>query len=428
MSDRLQAIRGMNDILPADSGLWRQLENTIINIIRSYGYHEIRLPVVEKTELFARSIGESTDIVSKEMYTFDDRNGDSLTLRPEGTAGCVRAGLEHGLLHNQVQKLWYMGPMFRHERPQKGRQRQFHQIGLEVFGLPGPDVDAELIILCSRIWQALQLTGITLELNTLGTVAARAKYRDVLKAYLHSRREQLDEDSIRRLETNPLRILDSKNPDMQPVIAEAPAIPEYLDAESADHFSELRQLLDTAGVTYHVNPQLVRGLDYYGKTVFEWTSESLGAQATVCAGGRYDGLVEQFGGRATPAIGCAMGLERLVDLVGQAGTGRTEPLHACLLLAAEGATAAGLQLAEALHNQLPGLRLQTFFGGGSLKSQFRRADKSGALVALVLGGDELAQGTVTVKSLRDDSEQETMAQSDLAGWLAGKLSGQLNSA
>lgn len=428
MSDRLQAIRGMNDILPADSGLWRQLENTIINIILSYGYHEIRLPVVEKTELFARSIGESTDIVSKEMYTFDDRNGDSLTLRPEGTAGCVRAGLEHGLLHNQVQKLWYMGPMFRHERPQKGRQRQFHQIGLEVFGLPGPDVDAELIILCSRIWQALQLTGITLELNTLGTVAARAKYRDVLKAYLHSRREQLDEDSIRRLETNPLRILDSKNPDMQPVIAEAPAIPEYLDAESADHFSELRQLLDTAGVTYHVNPQLVRGLDYYGKTVFEWTSESLGAQATVCAGGRYDGLVEQFGGRATPAIGCAMGLERLVDLVGQAGTGRTEPLHACLLLAAEGATAAGLQLAEALHNQLPGLRLQTFFGGGSLKSQFRRADKSGALVALVLGGDELAQGTVTVKSLRDDSEQETMAQSDLAGWLAGKLSGQLNSA
>ncbi|HKK15359.1 MAG TPA: histidine--tRNA ligase [Gammaproteobacteria bacterium] len=426
MSDKLQAIRGMHDILPADSSYWRQLENIIIDVIRSYDYIEIRLPIVEKTELFARSIGESSDIVSKEMYTFADRNDDMLTLRPEGTAGCVRAGLEHGLFHNQIQKLWYMGPMFRHERPQKGRQRQFHQIGLEVFGLAGPDVDAEMIILCARIWQALQLTGIQLELNTLGTATARANYREVLKDYLHSRREQLDEDSLRRLEVNPLRILDSKNPAMQAVIDEAPAILDYLDAESEDHFSELRQLLDTVGITYHVNPQLVRGLDYYGKTVFEWTSDKLGAQATVCAGGRYDGLVEQFGGRATPAIGCAMGLERLIDLVGQFGTGKAEPLHACLLLATEGTSAAGLQLAETLRNDLPGLRLQTFFGGGSLKSQFRRADKSGALLALVLGADELSEGTVTVKSLRDDSEQVTMAQSALADWLAGKLSGQLN--
>jgi len=416
----------MHDILPADSSYWRQLENIIIDVIRSYDYIEIRLPIVEKTELFARSIGESSDIVSKEMYTFADRNDDMLTLRPEGTAGCVRAGLEHGLFHNQIQKLWYMGPMFRHERPQKGRQRQFHQIGLEVFGLAGPDVDAEMIILCARIWQALQLTGIQLELNTLGTATARANYREVLKDYLHSRREQLDEDSLRRLEVNPLRILDSKNPAMQAVIDEAPAILDYLDAESEDHFSELRQLLDTVGITYHVNPQLVRGLDYYGKTVFEWTSDKLGAQATVCAGGRYDGLVEQFGGRATPAIGCAMGLERLIDLVGQFGTGKAEPLHACLLLATEGTSAAGLQLAETLRNDLPGLRLQTFFGGGSLKSQFRRADKSGALLALVLGADELSEGTVTVKSLRDDSEQVTMAQSALADWLAGKLSGQLN--
>ena len=426
MSDKLQAIRGMHDILPTDSSYWRQLENIIIDVIRSYDYDEIRLPIVEKTELFARSIGESSDIVSKEMYTFADRNDDMLTLRPEGTAGCVRAGLEHGLFHNQIQKLWYMGPMFRHERPQKGRQRQFHQIGLEVFGLAGPDVDAEMIILCARIWQALQLTGIQLELNTLGTATARANYREVLKDYLHSRREQLDEDSLRRLEVNPLRILDSKNPAMQAVIDEAPAILDYLDAESDDHFSELRQLLDTVGITYHVNPQLVRGLDYYGKTVFEWTSDKLGAQDTVCAGGRYDGLVEQFGGRATPAIGCAMGLERLIDLVGQFGTEKAEPLHACLLLATEGASAAGLQLAETLRNDLPGLRLQTFFGGGSLKSQFRRADKSGALLALVLGADELSEGTITVKSLRDDSEQVTMAQSALADWLAGKLSGQLN--
>lgn len=426
MSGKLQAIRGMHDILPAVSGRWRRLENTIIRIIHSYDYREIRLPIVEKTELFARSIGESSDIVSKEMYSFTDRNDDLLTLRPEGTAGCVRAGLEHGLFHNQVQKLWYIGPMFRHERPQKGRQRQFHQIGLEAFGLPGPDVDAELIIICARIWRALQLTGIKLELNTLGTPAARTRYRKVLTEYLHSHRDRLDEDSLRRLDSNPLRILDSKNPEMQPVIDGAPDILEYLDQESLDHFAELRQLLDAAGIVYRINPRLVRGLDYYGKTVFEWSTDRLGAQGTVCAGGRYDGLVELFGGRATPATGFAMGLERLVDLLEQEGITDEEPLHACLLPAAEGATAAGLQLAEELRDALPGLRLQVHLGGGSLKSRFRRADKSGALLALVLGADELSAGTISVKSLREDGEQITLSRPELAGWLARKLAGQLN--
>lgn len=426
MSGKLQAIRGMHDIFPPVSGRWRRLENTIINIIRSYDYREIRLPIVEKTELFARSIGESSDIVSKEMYSFADRNDDLLTLRPEGTAGCVRAGLEHGLFHNQIQKLWYIGPMFRHERPQKGRQRQFHQIGLEAFGLPGPDVDAELIIICARIWRALQLTEIKLELNTLGTPAARTRYRKVLTEYLYSHREQLDEDSMRRLDTNPLRILDSKNPDMQPVIDGAPDILESLDQESLDHFSGLQQILDEVGIAYRINPHLVRGLDYYGKTVFEWTTDRLGAQGTVCAGGRYDGLVELFGGRATAAIGCAMGLERLVDLIGQSGVVDDEPLHAFLLLAGEDATVTGLQLAEALHDALPGLHLQVHFGGGSLKSQFRRADKSGALLALVLGADELSAGTIMVKSLRENEEQVTISRSELAGWLAKKLAGQLN--
>ncbi len=418
MAKTIQAIRGMNDILPEQTGAWQHLEDTVRSVVQSYGYREIRLPIADKTELFKRSIGEVTDIVEKEMYTFEDRNGDSLTLRPEGTAGCVRAGIEQGLLHNQQQRLWYIGPMFRHERPQKGRYRQFHQIGVEVFGMQGPDIDAEIILMTARIWRELGVQDVRLQLNSLGTAETRARYREALVAYLGQHRESLDEDSLRRLDSNPLRILDSKNPDMQALITAAPQMADYLDEESKAHFARLCALLDAAGLDYELNPRLVRGLDYYGKTVFEWVTDRLGAQGTVCAGGRYDGLVEFLGGRATPAVGFALGLERLISLLEELGveTPSRDP-HLFLVMVGERAEQCGLLLADRLRAQLAGLRVQINCGGGSFKSQFKRADRSGAHYALVLGEDELDKGVVALKPLRG-GEQETLAEADLAARLA----------
>ncbi|MEJ2687927.1 MAG: histidine--tRNA ligase [Gammaproteobacteria bacterium] len=415
----------MNDILPDQSPAWQHIEDTARRVLQAYGYREIRLPLLEKTELFKRSIGEVTDIVEKEMYTFEDRNGDSLTLRPEGTAGCVRAGIQHGLLHNQAQRLWYLGPMFRHERPQKGRYRQFHQIGVETFGMEGPDVDAELILLTARLWRALGVRDVSLQLNSLGTLEARNGYREVLVEYLRARIDQLDEDSRRRLNTNPLRILDSKNPDMQELIAAAPRLADYLDADSQAHFDALRAMLDEAGVPYEINPRLVRGLDYYGTTVFEWVTDRLGAQGTVCAGGRYDGLVDFLGGRATPAVGFAIGLERLLALLEELGVvpPAGDP-HAYLVLMGEVGQRRGLALAESLRDALPGLRLQTHCGGGSFKSQFKRADRSGALVALVLGDDEISRGQVAIKPLRGPGEQQVLSQEALVERLRALLASE----
>jgi histidyl-tRNA synthetase len=408
----------MHDILPEQSPRWQQLEQIVESILAGYGYSEIRMPILEKTDLFCRSIGEVTDIVEKEMYTFEDRNGDSLTLRPEGTASCVRACLENGLLHNQTQKLWYAGPMFRHERPQKGRYRQFHQIGVETFGLAGPDIDAELIFMTARLWKELGLDGIRLEINSLGSSEARAAYRDQLVEYLSAHEDLLDEDSMRRLHTNPLRILDSKNPDMQAMIEKAPRLLEHLDEESQQHFERLKALLDAAGIEYTINTRLVRGLDYYCKTVFEWVTDRLGAQGTVCAGGRFDGLVEQLGGRASPASGFAMGIERLIALLEESGaeSPAARP-HAYLVMFGEQAELRGMQLAEQCRNQVAGLQLVVNCGAGSFKSQFKRADKSGAAWALILGEDELAANTIAVKDLRGDSEQQNIAQSELADWL-----------
>ncbi|MGB5397240.1 MAG: histidine--tRNA ligase [Gammaproteobacteria bacterium] len=418
MSKIIQSIRGTHDILPNESARWQAFEAIVRQTMSAYGYREIRTPIIESTDLFSRSIGEVTDIVEKEMYTFDDRNGDSLTLRPEGTASCVRAGIQHGLLHNQTQRLWYTGPMFRHERPQKGRYRQFHQFGVEAYGIATPDIDAELILMGARLWKALQLKDIRLELNTLGSADARIKYREVLVDYFQSHSEQMDEDSERRLQTNPLRILDSKNPDMQVLNREAPSLLDYLDDESADDFAALKTILEAAGIAYTVNPRLVRGLDYYCKTVFEWVTDQLGAQGTVCAGGRYDGLVTQLGGRATPAIGFALGIERLLALQEQsAETVDLDQLDVYLLLQGEGSEQNGLLLAEQLRNQLPELRLMAHCGGGSLKSQIKKADKSGAELALIMGESEISAGTVTVKFLRAESEQKIVPQSELGKFL-----------
>ena len=423
MSKLFQAIRGMNDILPGESALWQSLETTVRDVLAAYGYHEIRLPLVEKTELFARSIGEVTDIVEKEMYTFAERNGESLTLRPEGTAGCARACLEHGLLHNQTQRLWYAGPMFRYEKPQKGRYRQFHQVGAEAYGMAGPDIDAELICLSARLWRQLGIREVTLQLNSLGSSAARAAYRDQLVAYFETRRAELDEDSQRRLTTNPLRILDSKNPAMRAVIADAPVLLDHLDAESQTHFEELRALLDAAGIAYELNPRLVRGLDYYCRTVFEWVTDTLGAQGTICAGGRYDGLLEQLGGPAVPGIGFALGLERLVAMLAAAGhPGADAQPHAYLIMVGDAAQRQGLALAERLRDQLPTLRLRMHCGGGGFKAQFRRADHSGARFALILGEDEVRAGMVAVKSLRDpDAQQLTLSHDQAAAYLRAAL-------
>ena len=414
MSKTIQAVRGMNDILPGDTTAWQFLEAVLREVVHAYGYREIRLPVVEKTELFKRSIGEITDIVEKEMYTFEDRNGDSLTLRPEGTAGCVRACMEHGLLYNQVQRLWYAGPMFRHERPQKGRYRQFHQIGVEAFGMAGPDIDAEMIFMSARIWQRLGIGQTALQLNSLGTLAARASYRTALVEYLQSRAGDLDEDSRRRLDGNPLRILDSKNPAMQGVIEAAPSLADYLDDESRQHFDSLCGLLDAAGIDYVLNPRLVRGLDYYSKTVFEWVTDQLGAQGTICAGGRYDGLVEYLGGRPTPAFGFAIGLERLHALL-LAGNARPPEadLHFYLVLSGAQGMQRGMVYAEELRTAEPRLRVETGCGGGSFKSQFKHADRSGASYALVIGDEEAAQQTVVIKPLRDTAEQFAVPQQQL---------------
>ena len=412
----------MNDILPGETSAWQYLEDTLREVVHAYGYQEIRLPLLEKTELFKRSIGEVTDIVEKEMYSFDDRNGDSLTLRPEGTASCVRACMEHGLLHNQVQRLWYAGPMFRHERPQKGRYRQFHQVGVEAFGMDGPDIDAEMIFMTARMWAKLGLQGAVLQINSLGTLAARADYRSALVAWLREHEAALDEDSRRRLESNPLRILDSKNPEMQSLLEAAPKLPDYLDAESAAHFSALCVLLDKAGLHYEVNPRLVRGLDYYSKTVFEWVTDQLGAQGTICAGGRYDGLVEFLGGKPTPAFGFALGLERLLALLEAGGVALPESLpHVYLVLNGDRGVQDGMVFAESLRAALPGLRVLSNCGNGSFKSQFKRADKSGAAYALVMGDDEVQQGAVLLKPLRSKTEAEVIPVQDVSDRLGELL-------
>jgi histidyl-tRNA synthetase len=421
----IQSIRGMHDILPEAVHVWQHLERSLRDILGAYGYQEIRLPVVEFTELFARSIGDVTDIVEKEMYTFQDRNGDLLSLRPEGTAGCVRAGVEHGLLHNQVQRFWYQGPMFRHERPQKGRYRQFHQVGVEVFGVPGPDVDAELLALISRLWRTLGLRNLRLELNTLGTPASRQQYRERLIAYFEQHRGALDPEALRRLHENPLRLLDSKHPDTAAVAREAPTLLDDLDADSRAHFEGLRGHLDALGIEYTHNPRLVRGLDYYTHTVFEWITDELGAQGTVCAGGRYDGLVEQLGGRATPAIGFAMGLERLVSLLLDQAAVPEAPGPDVYLVVPGDSGPQALVLAERLRDELPELQLVMNCGGGSMKSQMKKADRTGARYAVILGADEIAQGTAVVKSLRDaDEAQLTVAQADLAALMRARLERQ----
>ena len=412
MANTIQAVRGMHDVLPEQTPLWQYAEQMIRDVLGAYGYSEIRLPIVEKTELFKRSIGEVTDIVEKEMYTFDDRNGDSLTLRPEGTAGCLRACLEHGLLHNQVHRLWYYGPMYRHERPQKGRYRQFFQLGVETYGMSGPDVDAELILIMDRLWRKLGIRDkVRLQLNSLGAIAERLVYRESLVSYFQEHLDELDEDSLRRLETNPLRILDTKNPAMQQLVANAPELMTYLGDESLEHFKTLTATLDNLGISYEINTRLVRGLDYYSKTVFEWVTDELGSQGTVCAGGRYDGLIEQLGGRANYAVGFAMGIERLLALIEtSANVPVTSTVDVYMIRVGETAEREGLRFAEVIRNEAPGLKLQVNCGGGSFKSQFKKADKSGAEYAVILGDDEVSRGEVSVKSLRDQQEQQTLSR------------------
>ncbi|MEM8684231.1 MAG: histidine--tRNA ligase [Pseudomonadota bacterium] len=414
----------MNDILPGQTATWRKLESVLIDIARRYGYREIRLPIVEQTELFKRSIGEVTDIVEKEMYTFLDRNEESLTLRPEATAGMVRAGITNGLLHNQKQKLWTTGPMFRYEKPQAGRYRQFHQFDVEALGYEGPDVDAELIIMSARIWEALGIDRLELEINSLGTNESRARYREALLSYFSGVKNELDQDSIRRLDKNPLRILDSKNPDMQGIVADAPVMLDYLDDESAAHFDTLKSLLDSAGVAFSVNPRLVRGLDYYNRTVFEWVTDALGSQGAVCSGGRYDGLVEKLGGRSTPAIGWAMGIERFVALYevcgGQPGSDASDVFIAAV---GDDAQRAAFALAETIRSGAPELRVEMNLGGGGFKAQMKRADKSEASIALVIGEQEVADGTVGIKPLRSREDQETVAMDDIVPVLRKRVSG-----
>ena len=403
---KIRPIRGMNDVLPDAGALWSAVESAAQTVFDAYGYRQIRLPVMERTELFSRSIGETTDIVQKEMYTFTDRSGASVTLRPEATASVVRAGLSHGLFHNQQQKLWCSGPMFRHERPQKARYRQFHQINLEAIGFAGPEVDAEVIVMSARIWDRLGLESPRLELNSLGTPECRAGYREALRKYFSAAGDVLDADSRERLRRNPLRLLDSKDPRLRELIAGAPVLSGYLDDDSAAHFQRLTELLDDAGVAYTVNPRLVRGLDYYTRTVFEWVTDRLGAQGAICSGGRYDGLVAQLGGRDTPAIGWAMGIERVVELMQEEGRRQADrPPHGYLVIAGEEARRRGLGIAETLRARVPGVRLNMDCAGGSFRSQLRRADRSGALLALILGDDELADNSLSIKPLRQDSPQ-----------------------
>lgn len=406
MSKKIQAIRGMNDCLPDVSYIWQFVEAKFRSVLNSYGYNEIRMPIVEMTDLFCRSIGEVTDIVEKEMYTFPDRNGDSLALRPEGTAGCVRACIEHGLLHNQQQRLWYAGQMFRHERPQKGRYRQFNQIGVEAFGIDGPDIDAEVILLSARFWKEIGITDLELQINSLGTNEARAEYREVLVEYFSANQDQLDEDSCRRLETNPLRILDTKNQDMKQLIENAPVLTDYLDEESRVHFEGLLKILDENGISYRLNPRLVRGLDYYNRTVFEWVTTKLGAQGTVCAGGRYDGLVEQIGGKPTSAVGFALGVERIIAMLEELNIQvpcNTPDVY--IVAAGEKAQPHAIYLSEQIRDTVAGIKLITNAGGGSFKSQFKKANKCGAKFAIIIGDDELEKGIYGVKPLLDNSEQ-----------------------
>jgi histidyl-tRNA synthetase len=415
VAEIIRSIRGMNDILPEVSPYWQAVESVLKQVLTSYGYQEIRFPIVEKTELFCRSIGEVTDIVEKEMYTFEDRNGDKLTLRPEGTAGCMRAAMQNGML-NQSQRLWYMGPMFRHERPQKGRYRQFHQLGVEAYGFSGPDIDVELILITARIWKKLGLKGVTLQINSLGSTQARLAYKDVLVAYFKEHQDELDDDSQRRLHTNPLRILDSKNPAMQALNENAPKLIDHLDSHSYEEFESLCQSLDTAGISYEINPRLVRGLDYYGKTVFEWVTNQLGSQGTICAGGRYDGLVEQLGGKNATSIGFAIGIERLISLL--EATDALPVINSVdVYIVAVGQQAAkqSLVLAEQLRDQLPSLTLVNHCGGGSFKNQFKRADRSGARWTLILGDDEISQKVVGVKTMAT-GDQETISWDELVDY------------
>jgi histidyl-tRNA synthetase len=416
VSKQIQAIRGMNDCLPTESGLWQYVESTIRQVVASYGYQEIRTPIVESTDLFKRSIGEVTDIVEKEMYTFEDRNSDSLSLRPEGTACVVRAGNEHGLLYNQQQRLWYMGQMFRHERPQKGRYRQFHQFGVEVFGLAGPDIDAEVILLSARLWKKFGISqNVTLEINSLGSAEARVSYKEQLVAFLKTRESELDEDSLRRLNTNPLRVLDSKNPQVQHAVKDAPKLIDCLDEESAKHFQGLCERLDNLGIQYRVNPSLVRGLDYYNRTVFEWVTDSLGSQGTVCAGGRYDGLVEQLGGKATQGVGFAMGLERLVLMLQTLELDKNVVSVVDIYVTAmdESVELYARQVSETLRDAIPQIKLMNHCGGGNFKKQMKRADQSGARIAFIIGQDEMASQQVAIKYLREKQPQEIILLNEL---------------
>ena len=415
MAKVIQAIRGMNDCAPTESPLWQWVEGQVKQVLASYGYSEVRMPIVESTPLFARAIGEVTDVVSKEMYTFWD-NDEQLTLRPEGTAGCVRAAIEHGWIYNNEQRLWYMGPMFRHERPQKGRYRQFHQAGVEVFGIANPEIDAELIILTARLWKALGIDQhVSLQLNSIGSLEARANYRSALVAFLENHQDLMSDEEKERLVKNPLRILDTKNQALQEVLNDAPKLLDYLDEESRTHFATLCQLLDDMGIAYEVNPKLVRGLDYYNKTVFEWVTSALGAQGTVCGGGRYDGLVEQLGGHAAPGVGFAMGLERLVLLVQEvnAAVPVANTVDVYLVYSGEGATLNAFQLAETIRSALPQVRVMTHCSGGKFQKQFKRADKVDAKLALVIGESEVAEKTVVVKDLRSSAEQVTISQTDI---------------
>ncbi|HDR1333527.1 TPA: histidine--tRNA ligase [Pasteurella multocida] len=419
MAKTIQAIRGMNDCSPTESPLWQWVEGKVRSVLQNYGYSEVRMPIVESTPLFARAIGEVTDVVSKEMYTFWD-NDEQLTLRPEGTAGCVRAAIEHGWIYNQEQRLWYMGPMFRHERPQKGRYRQFHQAGVEVFGIPNPEIDAELIMLTARLWKELGIAEhVTLQLNSIGSLEARKNYRSALVAFLQQHVDLLSEEEKERLEKNPLRILDTKNQALQEVLNDAPKLLAYLDDDSREHFAQLCALLDAVGIQYEVNPKLVRGLDYYNKTVFEWVTSALGAQGTVCGGGRYDGLVEQLGGHATTGVGFAMGLERLVLLVQEVNQSIRLPsaVDIYVVCQGEGTTLAAFQLAETLRTELPQLRVMTHCSGGNFKKQFKRADKSGATLALVIGESEVQNQQVVVKHLLGGAEQQTLALDDIVDYI-----------
>jgi histidyl-tRNA synthetase len=418
----LAAVRGMNDVLPGQVGAWQQLERVTRELFSAYGYEEMRVPVVEHTGLFKRAIGEFTDIVEKEMYTFTDAGGDSLTLRPEATAGVVRAAITNGLLRGARLKLWTSGPMFRHERPQKGRYRQFYQIDVEALGFAGPDIDAEMIAMTARLWKRLGISSVRLKLNSLGTTESRKAYREKLVGYFQQHAAALDADSQRRLGGNPLRILDSKNPAMQAVVSGAPLLTEHLDAESREHFDGLCATLAAMGIDYVIDPRLVRGLDYYSRTVFEWVTDALGAQDAVCSGGRYDGLITQLGGEATSAIGFAMGVERVVELMQQGGETFARPAPDIYVVAnGERATRAALALAEKLRDQLPTVTLEMNQGGGNFKKQFQRADRSGARLALVLGDEELERGAVTLKSLRNEGQQSEAPLAELAARIPALL-------